>query len=88
MITRWPWPVTPAPAGLKRKLSARWQSRCVILWQISGKQPNEPEGGDRLCWWAWQVLNLRPLPCESESGTLLAWMDDSACLLAYCDGRP
>jgi hypothetical protein len=42
----------------------------VMRWQISGKRPREREDRDRLCWWAWQVLNLRPLPGEEVTSLL------------------
>jgi hypothetical protein len=36
-------------------------------------------------WWAWQVLNLRPLPYESAPGALLACDDDRGSLPSCCD---
>jgi hypothetical protein len=36
-------------------------------WRIAGGDGEPPPRGYRLCWWAWQVLNLRPLPCEPSA---------------------
>jgi hypothetical protein len=39
-------------------------------WRSAGGEGKRPPGVGCLGWWAWQVLNLRPLPCEEGTSLL------------------